>query len=308
MDTPQRIIGYEVGDSDVDELDTLKMKDAQECWRRILSRNRQKKEGGQNTVGVATTPEGFRFTYERWEHGPGPGYEIIRAPSYSNPHLPEGYIDQLREDYPEQLIDAYIEGLFVNLTTGTIYIGFDRKTCNTDIVEKPGEPLFIGMDFNVGQMSAVAHVKRGGLPYAVDEITGGYDTPDMIAKIKNKWDGHSIIVYPDASGDSRKAVDASKTDISILRSAGFTVVAPKKNPPVRDRINAMNGAFKKGYRINVDRCPIYTRCLEQQAYDDHGQPDKKQGLDHLPDAGGYFIHKDYPLIKPATKINLGMAM
>src|SRR5690606_16594998 len=42
MDTPGRIIGYEVGDSDVDELDTLKRDDAAEVWRRILSRNRQK--------------------------------------------------------------------------------------------------------------------------------------------------------------------------------------------------------------------------------------------------------------------------
>ena len=43
MDAPQRIIGYEHGDADVDELDTLKTKDAAEVWRRILSRNRQKR-------------------------------------------------------------------------------------------------------------------------------------------------------------------------------------------------------------------------------------------------------------------------
>ena len=307
MDTPQRIIGFEVGDSDVDELDTLKRDDAAEVWRRILSRNRQKKlDGSKNTVGVATTPEGFRFVYETWEEQRPPGYEIIRAPSYSNPHLPEGYIDSLRDIYPSNLLDAYIEGLFVNLTSGTVYIQYDRHKCNTHETEQPGEPLFVGMDFNVGNMAAVIHVKREGKPVAVGEITKAYDTPDMARLLKERYSGHAIHVYPDASGDSRKSVNASKTDIAILRDAGFSVHAPKKNPPVKDRINAMNAAFETGYKINVDRCPSYVKCLEQQAYNQHGEPDKSQGLDHLPDGGGYFIHHDYPVIKPATATKLRM--
>ena len=306
MDTPSRIIGYEVGDSDVDELDTLKRDDAAEVWRRILSRNRQKKaDGSKNTAAVATTPEGFRFVYETWEAQNLPGYEIIRASTTSNPHLPPDYIDSLRNIYPSHLLDAYIEGLFVNLTTGTVYIGFDRKTCNSTEVELSGEPLFIGMDFNVGNMSAVVHVKRNGAPVAVGEITAGYDTPDIIRTIKSRYPGHGVCVYPDSSGGSRKSVDASKTDISILKEAGFMVIAPNKNPPVKDRINAMNAAFGNGYQVNIDRCPMYARCLEQQTYNVRGEPDKTQGLDHLPDGGGYFIHKEYPIIKPATKINIG---
>ena len=304
MDTPSRIIGYEVGDSDVDELDTLKRDDAAEVWRRILSRNRQKKTEGPNTAAVATTPEGFRFVYETWEQKSIPGYEIIRAPTYSNPHLPEDYIQSLRDIYPEHLLNAYLEGQFVNLTSGTIYIGFDRRKNASTEVETPGEPLFVGMDFNVGNMSAVIHVKRNNKPVAVGEITKCYDTPDMCRVIKERYPGHAIHVYPDASGASRKSVNASVTDIQILRDSRFTVRAPSRNPAVRDRINAMNAAFGNEYKINVDRCPDYVRCLEQQAYGNNGEPDKSQGLDHLPDAGGYFIHYDYPIIRPALKIQM----
>jgi phage terminase large subunit len=307
MDTPSRIIGYEVGDSDVDELDTLKMADAAEVWRRILSRNRQKKASGANTIAVATTPEGFRFVYGTWEAKDLPGYELIRAPTSSNPYLPEGYIQSLKDIYPAHLLDAYLEGLFVNLTTGTIYIGFDRTKCGTNEVQMDNEPLHIGMDFNVGNMSAVIHVKREGKPIAVGEITQSYDTPDICRVITDRYPGHQISVYPDSSGGSRKSNDAATTDLKVLRDAGFTVYAPKKNPPVRDRINAMNAAFTKHYKVNVDMCPTYVRCLEQQAYNPNGDPDKTQGLDHLPDAGGYFIHSEYPIVKPAMSINMKVA-
>jgi len=307
MDTPSRIIGYEVGDSDVDELDTLKRDDAAEVWRRILSRNRQNKQDAQNTAAVATTPEGFRFVYETWEAKSLPGYEIIRAPTYSNPHLPEDYIESLKDIYPAHLLNAYIEGQFVNLTSGTIYIGFDRVKNNTTETQEPGEPLFVGMDFNVGNMSAVVHIKRNGKPIAIDEISKAYDTPDMCGVLKSRFPGHAIQVYPDSTGGSRKSNDAATTDIKVLRDAGFSVYARSKNPPVRDRINAMNAAFGNGYLVNVDRCPNYTRCLEQQAYNKNGDPDKTQGLDHLPDGGGYFIHYEYPVVKPAMSINMRMA-
>lgn len=309
MDTPNRIIGYEVADSDVDELDTLKRDDAAEVWRRVISRNRQRKaDGSANTVAVATTPEGFRFVYETWEQKKPPGYELIRAPTTSNPHLPPDYIDSLREIYPSHLLGAYIEGRFVNLTSGTVYVSFDRVRNGSDEVIRPGEPLFVGMDFNVGNMSAVVHVKREGKPHAVAEVTKGYDTPDMCRVLKERFAGHQVNVYPDSSGGNRKPSDAGTTDLKILRDAGFSVFAPSKNPPVRDRINAMNAGFSTGaYRVNVSACPAYVRCLEQQAYDDHGAPDKRQGLDHLPDAGGYFMHAEFPVIKPAMQITMRMA-
>lgn len=303
MDSPARIVGYQVAHSFFDELDTLKKDDAAYVWRQALARNRQKlSDGSANTMAVATTPEGFRFCYEAWERNPKEGYELVRAPTSSNPYLPDGYVDSLRDIYPDNLLDAYLEGKFVNLTSGTVYTSFNRENCHTDVELSNGEPLYIGMDFNVGNMSAVIHVLRDGQPKAVSEICQAYDTPDICGIIKNnlKDKGHPIYIYPDASGDSRKTNDASQTDISIIRSHGFTVRAKKKNPPVRDRINSMNAAFGNGYQVNTKLCPEYTRCLEQQAYNKNGEPDKTQGLDHQPDAAGYYITHDFGLIKPVT--------
>lgn len=308
MDAPHRIIGYEHADADVDELDTLKEEDAADCWRRILSRNRQKKPNNEpNTIGVTTTPEGFRFVYKTWKLDPREGYEIIQAPTKSNPHLPSGYIASLEAMYPPALLQAYLEGQFVNLTSGTVYNNFSRTANHSDEVEKPGEQLHIGMDFNVQNMAAVVHVERDGLPIAVNELIGVYDTPSMIDMIKERFSGHKITVYPDASGQNRKTVNASTNDLALLRQAGFGVVVDASNPSVKDRIVAMNAAFlnakgERRYKVNTKRCPDYTRCLEQQAYDKHGQPDKTSGTDHANDAGGYYICKRLPVLRPAASV------
>jgi len=147
MENPDTIVGYEVGDSLVDELDTLPTAKAAEVWNKIIARNRQKKpDGTQNTVAVGTTPEGFRFVYEKWQKNRTESYELIKAPTYSNPHLPAGYVDSLRETYPSNLLDAYIEGEFVNLASGSVYVNYDRQLNNSDVTANASETLHIGMD------------------------------------------------------------------------------------------------------------------------------------------------------------------
>ncbi|WP_312903823.1 terminase large subunit domain-containing protein [Stutzerimonas nitrititolerans] len=318
MEKPQTIVGFKIGHALVDELDVLSSVKAQQAWRKIIARMRYKAEGLKNGVDVTTTPEGFKFVYQQFvkqlKDKPSSAklYGLVQASTFDNElNLPEDYIESLLESYPEQLIRAYLNGQFVNLTSGTIYTAYDRKLNASQEMIQPGEPLFIGMDFNVGKMSAVVHVKRLGLPHAVDEIINGYDTPDMIRQIKERYwlfDGadyrstRQIRIYPDASGDSRKSVRASETDISLLKQAGFMVSAPASNPPVKDRINSMNAMFcnaagQRRYRVNADKCPTYADDLEQQVWGPTGEPDKTQGNDHRPDAGGYFIHKEYPINK-----------
>ena len=299
LDNPDRIVGYEVTDSMVDELDTLPINKARECWVKIIARNRQKK-AGQNTVAVGTTPEGFRFVYEQWGKNPTESYQIIKAPTYSNPHLPENYIDLLRETYSPQLLEAYIEGEFVNLTSGSVYPDYDRELNGTDATIQKGEPLHIGMDFNVNNGAAVVHIQRSPLALAVDELTGVRDTPSMIKILQEKYTGHTIIIYPDASGGATKSVNASISDLRLLKDAGFTIDAPKKNPFVKDRVAAFNRlicnpAGDRYYRVNTDKCPNLAVSLEQQVYDKNGVPDKESGLDHIVDGAGYYVSKRYPI-------------
>lgn len=315
MDNPGRIVGYEVADSGIDELDTLKEVDARNVWQKILARNRQKKpDGAANTIAVGTTPEGFKFVYDKWKRNPpSEEYELIKASTYSNArNLPEGYIDTLKADYPTALIAAYLEGEFTNLQSGAVYPDYDRELNRSNETIKPGEALHIGMDFNVNNMSAIIFVNRNGFPHAVAELTKKRDTPAMIAAIKAKYPNHEIYIYPDASGGAHKTVDASTSDIALLQQAGFTVLNNPANPLVKDRVLSMNIVICTGeanirrLMVNPDACPAFADGLEKQAYNDKGEPDKTSGLDHAVDAGGYFICFRYPVLHGRVrKVKIG---
>ena len=288
---PESIVGYEVAHSICDELDTLPEDKARDAWNKVIARNRQKIGGWPNSVAVATTPEGFRFVYDRWERNPAAGYVLFRAKTEDNAaNLPAGYIENLKNSYPSQLLSAYLDGDFVNLTTGSVYSNFDRNAHQTADTIEPREPLHIGMDFNVNNMSAIVCVLRGGQPRAVQELIGYRDTPAIITAIKERFHGHQISIYPDASGAAHKSVNASLSDISLLRQAGFTVLANSRNPAVKDRVMAVNILLEKGeLLVNPDGCPTLTESLERQAYAKNGEPDKAAGFDHTNDALGYFI-------------------
>lgn len=330
MNNPGRIIGYQVFRSHVDELDTMKAVDAENAWNKIIARNRQVifQHGPKgkrvpnpehdpsvresrpwlthmNRVSAYTTPEGFCFAYKRWVEKKNKHYEMVKAPTRTNIHLPEDYIESLFDSYPPQLVEAYLNGDFVNMTSGAVYPDFDRVENHSDEVAQGAEPLEIGMDFNVMVGAACIHVRRDGLPVQVDEITKAYDTDDQIRTIKAKYPNNPVVVYPDASGSSRHSANTTETDLAKLRMAGFVVIAEHSNPAIKDRVfstGAMicNGNQERRWKINTTKCPQTVQCLEQQVWNDNGTPDKTQGLDHHPDALGYYLHNQFPIVKPTA--------
>lgn len=315
MERPGDIVGFKIGSALVDEIDVMRAQKAQTAWRKIIARMRQKSAGLQNGVDVTTTPEGFGFAYQTFVKGPARKpeaaalYGLVQASTYENEaNLPDDYIPSLRASYPEALIEAYIDGKFVNLASGSVYPDFCRKLNHTPERIRPREGLHIGMDFNVHNMTAIVSVIRDGLPLTLAERTKVRDTPAMVEKLKRDYPEHSITFYPDASGGNTSSKNASESDLSILRAAGFTVRADAANPAVNDRVAAVNGMIRNAegerrWLVNTDDCPVLTEALEQQAYDAHGDPDKSGGLDHAPDALGYFLCHRYPVVKRVARLD-----
>lgn len=305
MDNPDRIVSYSVGYSLVDEVDVVHPNKRDDAMKRIASRNSYKKNT-PNQIDFVSTPEGFAYMYQFFEKKANENKLLLRLSTLANEeNLADGYIQGLREQYTEDQLKAYLNGEFVNLTSGTVYYKFDRNTNNSKRIANNTDTLYVGVDFNIGNMSCLIHVVDQ-IPIAVDEITKAYDTDQICKILRQKYPNNRIIVYPDASGKNRKT-NATITDIEILKQAGFMVRAKNSNPPVDDRIKNMNRMFcdgngKVNYLVNTIKCPEYTEALERMAYDKNGQPDKSSGFDHITDAGGYFIYYEYPLKIPRLRI------
>lgn len=293
MDNPDLIVGYEVGYSLIDEADILPTNKMQDVFVKVLARNRALLwDDKPNSLDFVSTPEGFKFLHKFFVKDSKPNRVLIRGKTSDNPYLSDSYLETLRESYTPEQIQAYIDGEFVNLTTGTVYRNYDRQLNNTIRQIKEGEVLHIGMDFNITNMNAVIHV-IDRIPHAVAEITGAYDTSEMVTIINQRYKGHSIVIYPDASGKARST--SGKSDIQILKEARYTIRTMNKNPLVRDRVNAVNIALmnnkgERKYLVNSNNCPVLCDALEQQTYK-NGVPDKTSGLDHITEAIGYFCYQ-----------------
>lgn len=207
-----------------------------------------------------------------------------------NPDAIEVYDETLVEDIHYYI--TTIIGLIPNEDADVVYYEYDPIGNHTDRKVTPGSVLHVGMDFNVGNMSAVIHEVHDGIAYAVAEIGKTLDTQKMCEEIDRKYVGHKITVYPDASGRNRSS-SSKKSDHDIIRGFGFQIQSNLQNPAVRDRINIMNSQLRtKKYLINRFECPEYSEALQKQKYK-NGEPDKTKGFDHMPDAGGYFICKQF---------------
>ena len=294
METWNRIRGQNLCAIGFDEADTANKRVAEQATRMALARLRA---GNVQQFYAATTPEGYGWAFDTFDRNAGEDTALIRARTMDNPYLPDGFIDSLMANYPPQLIKSYLEGQWVNLNTGQVYDRFDRaKHVVASVPDVSREPLRVGVDFNVGNMSAVIGVRIGNSLLVIDEISKAHDTDALASEIKRRYPDRRIYVYPDASGGNR-STNASRTDIQILESHGFSNQSGKANPPVRDRVLNMQTLLEnaKGeVRFKVsETCKRLIECLELQSYDDKGNPDKQAGFDHLCDAVTYLAFWEF---------------
>ena len=299
MEGYERLIGVNAAWVVMDEFDTAKPDLAYNAFIKLLGRIRV---GTIRQMVIVSTPEGYRAMYRIFVEEAGEGKKLIRAKTTDNYHLPQDYIDTMKSQYPAELIDAYLNGEFTNLTSGTVYTQYDRTLNDTSVEDDDKSDIHIGIDFNVGAMSAVVCLVKDGRCYAINEYVDLFDTPELIETLETAYQGRRVFVYPDAAGDARKSVQANTSDIKLLRQAGFSIRADSKNPGIMDRVNGMNTMFcnatgERKLFVNTVKCPKLTKALEQQSYDENTRmPDKKNGHDNKGiDAIGYLIAKLFPL-------------
>ena len=175
-------------------------------------------------------------------------------------------------------------------------------------------PLLIGIDFNVDPFRACFAIKRPPNPKvegSIEELhvfseVGLVDatTHDLVEYVQNTFGTErKMFAYPDPTGNARKTSAAGATDHGIIRQAGIPVIAPVKPWKVRDKMTAVNTAFKTASGIRSafinPRCVETIKSMRNLMIDEAtGMPDKTQGLDHAYDCFGYLVLSAFNLVLP----------
>jgi len=309
MNYKSSLVGYNAAFGFIDEFDTIENKDeAIKIWHALTDRVRI---GARQQVFVTTTPEGYRQTVEIFAEEvnaeglvtkPRPGHRVIQVATTQNIYLDPTYVEKQLRKYSPIQAQAKVYGRFVNVFGQRVYICFDRAHNNTKktLADYPQHILHVGMDFNIGQMSATINViDDAGNIFTLDEIVGEKTTETLIKAIRQRYPNRRVMVYPDSSGKNGSA-NSSISSITQLKQAGFECFYRGNNPSImKERVPAVNAMFRNSADerrafVNIERCPMFVKGLEQQGYK-NGKPDKDGGLDHCLDAHGYFVHFRFPV-------------
>lgn len=212
-------------------------------------------------------------------------YVDIRAKTSDNYNLSKKQLDNLYALYTPDEARVYLEGEYLNLTTGRVYAEFD-STRNVyggfHITED--DTLYCGQDFNTGYNACVVVIKRGERLYVVDihhwDVVG-----DAPRRLRHLYPDNRIVFIPDASGKEIMGGWMDEFDAYDVELCWNSV-----NPPISERILVVNKLFRTGGMMVFKRCSKLLDCLNLRGFDDTGKPVKekgKDGLDHWGDALEY---------------------
>lgn len=213
----------------------------------------------------------------------------------------EEEIEAARNDMSEQQFKQEFEASFVT-ASNLVAWAFSREHNLRTLKEPDLRQLHIGIDFNVSPCTGAVYVQQGEEMYQIDEISMlNSNTQELADEILRRYPKSKITVYPDPSGRQRKTSAGGATDFTILETAGFTVKAPFKHDPVRDRINSYNARLCSATgirRLFIDpKCKYTIESLEKFCFKPGTQVPDKGEFDHMFDAASYCIQYMFPLRK-----------
>ena len=262
------------------------------------------------------TPKSFNHFYDLFQRGQSPdpkwaNWAAWQFRSIDNPTLDPAEIEEARQTTDPRTFRQEWEASFEAIS-GRAYYAFSRQLDVRPVQLTSGLPVAVSFDFNINPATATIGQSAGGETRFWREVwvshAGGEATRAAAVAVKQKlreanWTGQ-IRVYGDPSGKSAKTTGPS--DHAILRELfpGATWCIPHAAPHVRDRVAAVNARCEtmdgKRHLVVDPTCVHLIADLEQVIFKDNGDLDKTTNamLTHISDAGGYWVHQEWPVQKP----------
>ena len=272
----------------------------QKMWTEVCRPALSDRQGGAMFI---TTPQGKgSWIYDLWQGAHGQeNYSAFQYTTIAGGNVSPDEIEAARNELDEKSFRQEYEESFETYA-GAIYYNWDSSVHikKADLEFKKNEILHVGMDFNVSPIVAMICRVNGNEISVIDEISmEGSNTFEMAEELINRYPNNRMWIYPDASGQARKT-SSNTSDHHILRNAGFVLKVKSINPPVKDRIAAINTSLKAtdgSVKLTVDpKCRHLIKCISGQTYKEGTRiPDKNSNLDHMNDALGYLVHWINPI-------------
>jgi hypothetical protein len=305
IDEFERLRGTNLAWFGIDELTYAQ----EEAWLRLEGRLRDPK--AKRLGGFAVwTPKGFDWVYRRFIQNAGPGYDVVLARPYENRFLLEqtpDFYERLKGSYDENFFRQEVLGDYLNSKGSLVYQAFTRPGNLRAVELDPMRPVFWAVDFNVDPMSSVIAQVHGSEVHVVDEIVLRRATTQAACEEFEKRVGApraGVVVYGDASGASMQTTGFSDyaviRDFFRQRSTSVSYRVPSANPPVKERVGAVNAKLRSArgdteLLVNP-RCRELISDFEQVSYmEDSMQIDKNKDRlrTHASDALGYLIFQEF---------------
>ena len=248
------------------------------------------------------TPSGYNHFHDIFLRGQGgnPNWKSWQFKTIEHGYVDAEEIALAKENMDARTFSQEFEATFETVQNRAAY-NFDRNIhLKSDAESSP--KVYVGMDFNVDWMTAVKvyEYTNQTIHYADEIRLTNSNTEEMAREIKRRWPEVNTI-FPDSAGSARSTT--GKSDHQILRDFGFRIIARKANPPVKDRLNALNRKLKDAngkISMTVDpKCLYLIKDLEQCQRDKTGSLDKRSddSLSHALDACSYLIAYKWPIVK-----------
>ena len=247
------------------------------------------------------TPNSFDHLYDYYLRGQSDtDWKSWQFTTLQGGFVPEEEIDRAKSTMDEPTFKTEFLADFVSTGNRAAY-NFDRKV-HVKQAEELTANLFWGLDFNVSFMTAVLACEYSdGTIHYFDEIRLSNSNTEQLAQAMKKV-APNINVFPDSSGRARSTT-SNKSDHIILMDNGFNVIARKANPPIIDRLAALNRMLSDAngkVRMTVDpKCIYLIKDLEQVQRSRDGKIDKIKdiSLTHALDACSYYIALKHPVVQ-----------
>lgn len=318
LDKPQRIEGIALDGIVVDEIAEVKRSSWEQSIRPALS-TPGRPPGWAWFTG---RPKGRGFFYELYSRaGVSPSWESFTWKSDTIVDPEE--VAQAKADLDPLTFAQEYEAAWVTFE-GLAYYQWDASCHLRNVTYDPNKPLVFCFDFNV-EPGVAAVIQEQLLDGETENrtcvigevhIPRNSNTPAVCRRLAKDWGHHQgdVFYYGDATGGSRStSQENQKSDWDLVRQVLRPVFGDalrnrvgRSNPAVRDRINAFNSRLKSTtdvvrFAVNPKAAPHVVRDIEGVTLlaGGSGEIDKKgceaQGLTHLTDAIGYYLHEKYPV-------------